>query len=378
MKRLFSWIKARYDAAVQWWGERSWILGGLQDAHLDIDKATREEIVRKHRYFVANNPIVNRIRELKIQFAVGPSGLQCVPNSSDEAWNEAKSENFKDWSREPEVNSSLPLEQCESVWEGMLFESGEIFVHLTEKQVGNRKIPAIETIESHRCATPPEKLDEEGKTIIDGVAIDSNGAETGFYIRDAFNKKKYSFIPRDEMIHKFKVLRPGQRRGLPDGFSSLNKLHDYVDLHNLEMKAAKAASRITNVVTNAAGEVPSAARLRRQLLNIGSVDQNNNSITKQASDYYEITQGGDTVYLKKGEDVKQFASNRPSVATQDYWDLNVAEICCGYNVPKLLVMPFSLQGTVTRADLDIATGAFRRDFEIIASIVREIYEWQTL
>jgi hypothetical protein len=57
--------------------------------------------------------------------------------------------------------------------------------------------------------------------------------------------------------------------------------------------------------------------------------------------------------------------------------LKVSEICAGYNVPKLLVFPFSLQGTVTRADLDVCANAFRSDFEIIASIVREIYEWQT-
>ena len=46
-------------------------------------------------------------------------------------------------------------------------------------------------------------------------------------------------------------------------------------------------------------------------------------------------------------------------------------------MPKLLVFPFSLQGTVTRADLDVCANAFRADFEIIASIVREIYEWQS-
>ena len=41
------------------------------------------------------------------------------------------------------------------------------------------------------------------------------------------------------------------------------------------------------------------------------------------------------------------------------------------------MFPFSLQGTVTRADLDVCANAFRGDFELIAGIVREVYEWQT-
>jgi hypothetical protein len=33
--------------------------------------------------------------------------------------------------------------------------------------------------------------------------------------------------------------------------------------------------------------------------------------------------------------------DRPSVATQDYWDLHYTMICIGYEVPKMLVMPLS-------------------------------------
>jgi hypothetical protein len=69
---------------------------------------------------------------------------------------------------------------------------------------------------------------------------------------------------------------------------------------------------------------------------------------------------------------------RPTVATQAYWDLHYTLICIGYNVPKILVMPYSLQGTVTRADLDICSFGFGREhFEIIAELLKEVYEWQT-
>src|SRR5208282_4757457 len=52
-------------------------------------------------------------------------------------------------------------------------------------------------------------------------------------------------------------------------------------------------------------------------------------------------------------------------------------ICVGYNVPKMLVMPYSQQGgTVTRADLDICTAAFREDFELVRELCECVYAWQ--
>jgi hypothetical protein len=63
------------------------------------------------------------------------------------------------------------------------------------------------------------------------------------------------------------------------------------------------------------------------------------------------------------------------VAQQEYWDFLLNQICMGLNVPRLLVAPYSLQGTVTRADLAVARDAFRRDFELVACVLRRIYEW---
>jgi heme oxygenase len=77
----------------------------------------------------------------------------------------------------------------------------------------------------------------------------------------------------------------------------------------------------------------------------------------------------------RGDKLENFMVERPTVAQQEYWDFLLAQICMGYNVPRLLVAPYSLQGTVTRADLAVARDAFRRDFELVAAVLQEIYEW---
>lgn len=366
-------ITARFEAAYQRWGERSWLPSSVQDAHLDVDKATRVELVRRHRYWVKNNPIVNRIRSLFIQFSVGVEGLQCTPNASDENWNLARATGYELWSQHPEINTDLTMGQLHVQWAGALFDDGEIFI----LKISDRGRPMIQTIAAGRVETPKDKRSEEGKTIFDGIRCDALGRKISYFIRSGMDKTEpYVEYPAAAVIHVYKSRFPGQLRGIPEGFTGMNILHDMDDLHLLEMKAAKAAARITNVVTNAAGEFDPAT-LRRSKINIQSQDSAGNPTQKTVPEFYNVTLGGDTLALKVGEDIKQFCPTRPTVVTQQYWDLLTSLVCCGYNVPKLLVMPYSLQGTVTRADLDVCTNAFRSNFEIVKQAVRLIYEWQT-
>jgi hypothetical protein len=144
----------------------------------------------------------------------------------------------------------------------------------------------------------------------------------------------------------------------------------------LEMQAAKLAASIGNVEINPTGELDVSA-LRRSKLKIATTGPTGNAITKDGDQFYKVTMGTNNIALKVGDSLQQFMINRPTVATQGYWDLLISQVCCAYNVPKLLVVPYSLQGTVTRADLDVCANAFRTNFEIVRCVVEEVYEWHT-
>ncbi len=377
----FRKVFGRYEAALQsYFGERSWLWQALQDARLDIDAATRTELQRKHRYWVANSAIVQRIRSIFIQFSVGTSGLAIVPNSSDENWNHSRAGSWERWGRTAELTQRITFPQLTLQWAGMLFDDGEIFIH---KVADARNTPRLETIEAHRVQTPPKnKLPAAygSVPIVDGIELDLNGYPTAYWVSKQdinTNDQTWSRIPAVDMIHKFKVRRPNQYRGIPEGFSGMNVLHDYDDLHKMEMQAAKLASSIGNVHTNPTGEIDTTAT-RRSRIGLASQNSSGAAVTKNADQFYSVRVGAQDIALRAGDSVKNFQIDRPSIATQNYWDTLHTIICCAYNVPKLLVMPYSLQGTVTRADLDVCAGAFRANFEIIAEAIREIYEWQTI
>lgn len=386
---------ARYESAIQRWGERSLVGQALQSARIDVDTFTRQELQRRHRYWVANSPLVNRIRNLFIQFSVGVSGLQVIPNAGgDEAepgsedWNHARQDSFNRWARSPNVDCKLTLGQSCVLWAGGLFDDGEVFIQLSGPK------PRLRTIEAHRVRSPAKYREYEGKTIIDGIRIDAVGMPTGYFVQDETDASPYTSPTTSEsfteikaydpakpleggIIHIFKVRRPGQMRGIPEGFSGMNTLHDYEDLHLMEMQVAKQAAAIGTVETNPTGELDSAAT-RRLKLSVGTQSASGALVTKNADQFYQVSIGSQKVALKAGDSLKQFQVDRPSIATQNYWDLLISEICCSYNVPKLLVVPYSLQGTVTRADLDICANAFRSNFEILAWAMQQIYEWQSV
>jgi hypothetical protein len=399
-RKLFGGIQARLESGWQQWGARRWLQTTYQDARLEIDFAAVRETCRKHLDLVENVPIVQKIRNLKLQFAVGVGGLKVIPNANDssmkedelEAWNEAYAENWEGWCRSPELGSNLSFGELTLQWEGMLFDVGNVLIHKTRDENGN---PKIQTIDFLRLQTPPTLANEEGKTIIQGIKLTKikvrnrgsdgkivtrevvTGKPASYFIRDEFDTSLFMEIPAAEIVHKYRALRPGMMVGIPEAFSVINKIIDYTDLHMLEMGAAKLAGKIANVHKTPSGEFDTLTARRTAMKLQTQPAGSGTQVTKNYGEWWEVSIGSEDYAIPVGSDIKNFQVTRPTVAQQEHWGLIVSEICAGYNVPKLLVFPFSLQGTVTRADLDVCANAFRADFEIIRSIVQEIYEWRT-
>lgn len=381
LNKVIAWAKGigrailnRYESAWQRWGERSWLPQTYQDARLDADASTRIELQRRSRYWVKNSDTVQRIRSLHVQFGVGTNGLQVVPNSDDETWNHAKQHNWEAWGRAPALDNDLSLGEHCLLWAGQLFDDGEFLIHKTWDTSSGKRVPAIRTYAANRCGTPPKYSKEEGKTIFDGKKLDKFGKPVLYYIRD--DAGDYTPIPADEIIHKYKMREPGMVRGIPEGFSVLNILHDFEDLHMLEMQAAKLAAELAVVETNATGEFDSTAT-RRSRVNVSTPNVASQTVLKNADSIYRLMIGAKRYALRAGDSIKNFQVDRPSIVQQEYWLFLAGRICNGYNVPRLLVFPYSLQGTVVRMDVDVCGGAFRANFEVIASALRELYAWQT-
>jgi lambda family phage portal protein len=380
----------RYEGGQRWGTGRSHVPSEPpQDARFDANAETRLEIVRKARYFERNNALVNRLADLFEQFTVGAGGLQFVPSSSDEEWNQNAQAWWDEWCRVCDLTSLQSFGTIQSLVARSWFIDGEIFLLKTQgkelKPAAGEPLrrPRLQLIEAHRVETPSAMAAQEGRTIIDGIEIDAVGRPVAYWVRNqnlttifdvAQSDAKYRRVPAEEIIHVFEPSRPGQYRGLPFLYPVINDLHDLDDLQMLEMGAAKEAAATSNVIMNAAGEIDPAQARRERL-----------SQTTQKSDGTEVTEyrlkqikqvlGSRTIALKTGEKMEQFRSERPSVAVREYWDYLTSKICAGTGITKMLVFPWSIQGTVARADLDVANAYFRSRSSVLICAFTAIYEW---
>jgi hypothetical protein len=402
--KLFSAVKkfaqARFEAAYTNWGARRWLMTSYQPARFEVDFNTSMEVARKAIYFFQNNPVMRRIEWLKVQYAVGVDGLQVIPDASDsamdakavESWTAARQLRWNKFCKSPDISNNLEMGTLTKLWEYQNNRTGNIIVIKTTDEKGQL---AIQSVDRLRLKTPSMFASEEGKTVCQGIRLRqmvvpvieivdgkrqkimrtvTTGKPALYYIEDEFESNKFAEVDAENVIHKFEAFMPGQMVGLPDCHSVINVVHDFEDLMIMEMGAAKLASKIATVENNRTGE-KSGNTARTSRLNITGVNAAGAATSKSALYDYNVTVGAQEIGLLHGDTLKNFMIDRPTVVQQGYWDFLLNQICMGCNVPRLLVAPYSLQGTVTRADLAVARDAFRRDFELVASVLREIYEW---
>ena len=177
-------VQNRFEAAFHGWGQRRWIFSAYQDARFEVNFGQSMEICRKHLDLVQNTPLVQRIRNLKIQFGVGVDGLMVIPNASDpsmdkttlQAWNCSRAQSWEAWAKRPDLGSNMTLAELTIQWEGMLFDVGNVIIRKTKDAYGR---PAIQTIDRLRLQTPPDcaallsryLLDEPAALVRDGGVI---------------------------------------------------------------------------------------------------------------------------------------------------------------------------------------------------------------
>jgi capsid protein len=370
---LWQRIKAWFEGARQS-PARGIICSPVQSARFDATAATRTILVGKSRYFEQNNAIQNRLADIFESYTVG-SGLVVNPASSSPEWNEKAKAWWDEWCLYPDLTSRQTFASLQALAARSWFVDGEIFCLKTR---GEKGFARIQMFEGHLVGTPPDLRDQEGLTIVDGCQLDQRTRRPiGYYVaeEDPRGKKSYGSPKSWENVwHIFEPSRPGQYRGLPFCYPVINDLQDLDELQMLEMVACKDAAEKTNVVNNESGEVPD-----EELLSQGSTVTNETpggaSATVDRARYVHDALGGRTVYLRNNEKLTQHVSQRPNVATKDYWRFMTEKVCIGQGVPYCLAFPETMQGTVYRGALDMANAWFRSRSAVIGSWSVDVYKY---
>lgn len=364
-------LRNRYEG-VQRSTERSRITAPVQHVRLDITRFTRIELVRKSRYFEKNSELYNKLADVWEQYTVG-TGLQFFPTSSDTNWNPIAALTWESWKPMADVSSRFGFDNLQGVISRATFIDGEVFLLLTRDLSSNR--PRFQLIEGNFCETPPQQQGREGKSIVDGVEVDPNGRPVGYWFQMDTNSFRY--FDAWQVIHIFEPSRPGQVRGIPYIACAINTLHDMDDLALLEMRHAKVVAQNSLIVKTANGDLPANMRANyvSEKFGNGQVASAPGVTDEQRREFYQSGTGARVNVAMHGDDISEFVSDRPSVATREYWRILAEKVCAGVGIPYILVYPDSMQGTVYRGALDCANAFFRSKSSVFATHFQRLYEF---
>lgn len=303
-------VQGRFEAAY-WNTLRSYLPGYIQGARQDIDSMSREEILRRVRYFEKNSNVMQKALSILGVNVIG-SGIRPTPSTDDEGWNEAACEWWSAFVDTADVTGRLSLYEMQDVVFRAQNVDGDHGVELT-LNASNR--PGIRLIEAHRITSAGMNQDHPLGKFVDGILIDGNGRPLIYAVADEFDQRVISQVLASRFVHFFTQRRAGQYRGVSLFHSAILDLHDLDDLQKFEMKAAKDAAAISKIVETAAGSATvDGAGIGRSLQAVSTPSPG------QKAEYYRSALGGETIYTFPGDKYQQFMNDRPSAATSGFWD----------------------------------------------------------
>lgn len=357
-------VKAHYEGATTA-RIRSAVPGTNRSVHLDLNRLTRRELMRKSRYFYKNSPFVRGLIERLVTYVVG-TGLVPIPETSSEPFNTKAMEEWMEWCKRCDLQNNHHMATLQGViFRGQLIDGD----HFTLNTHGRSGRPRIQLIESHQIGADYD----HGDRLIEGVELDEYGRPVVYRYRNEtpvhwIADPGFDSIDAEDLIAHFTPLRAGQVRGEPILSSAVNTVHDVDDILALEKAAVKDASSKTDVIKTIDGE-----------LNRAQGDYIGSSLKTSTGDdlekYYTSIFSPEAKVLRQGDDYKPYIPQRPSNAWQGFMDFLAQTVCLSIGMPASVLLQMKVGGADTRRDLAVAQRVIERYQQALSQQLQRVYNY---
>lgn len=354
----------------------------------DTDILTDLQTLRdRSRWLSRNSPLGGGAINTTVTNVVG-GGLKLqaridrdVLNLSDEqadAWEATTEREFALFAKHCDAMRVLGFGRMQEVAFRSALESGDVFAVLP--YIAKPDSPyglSVQLIEADRVTNPENKPD--GKAIAGGVERDHYGAPISYYIQNTHPGETYAMGAKTEwtrvrafgdasgrrqVIHLFKVIRPGQVRGVPFLAPVIRELKQISRYTDAELMAAVISGMLTVFIKSDGGDSPMAPMTPTEETGAATGDS-------------DIKLGnGAVVGLAQGEDVSIVNPSRPNANFDPFFEAIVKQIGLSLEIPKeVLVKHFTASYSAARAALLEAWKFFRNRRDWLAeSFCQPIYE----
>lgn len=326
---------------------------------------------------------------LMMQSRVDQEALGLAPEEA-EKWQRLVEREWRLWCQSKDCDSRRTCDFYELQALAILSEmmSGDVFVFLPylERKGAPYRL-AVQMVEADWISNPNLVMDT--LTIAGGVEVDANGAPVAYHLqtlpRDTYihtlalqTVTKWKRIPafgadsgRRNVLHLYRVDRPGQRRGVPFLAPVIEQLKNITRLSESELTAAVVSSFFTAFIK----DVPAGQLGSGFIPGDTVVDEN----SPEAEKLYEMGPAS-IVSLDKGKDITFADPKRPNGAFEPFFVAIVKQVGSALEIPfEQLMQHFTASYSASRGAL-LEAWKFYKTYRhrLVRNFCQPVYEaWLT-
>lgn len=342
------------------------------DSRKEINPVERRELIKKSRSLRNNLGLARRIINGTARYSIG-KGLVPSAATSDSKFNQAADAYFDRWAMSTRCDTSnrLNFYGMQRVILREMFTDGEVFA--VQARDRNKRCQ-LQLLKTERIGTG--RIPDLDSTMNDGIKTDSEDRPISYRIL-AYDRKtsleRHQDYSAEDVIHIFDPERIGQGHGLPWLYHGQNSALDILDTTALEKAAVKLHSYFAAAITTPTGKTPNGVRAKAA----EATGAAGTGATDDQRQYQNFMGGAAVPVLKKGEEIKFFTSDRPSVTFAGFIDFLVRDIALGFGVtPEFIWSVAGMGGANTRFILQDAEWFFEEIRQLLIDLFcQRVYSW---
>ena len=247
-------MTGKYESAAS--GRRLGVWGAsLSGPNAELDGSI-QTLRARSRDVIRNNPHASSAIESYVANIIG-TGIVPRWRIDDAALKERIQSLWLAWTQEADTSEKMDFYGLQSLVARAVMESGEVLVRFHPRRLNERlQVPfQLQVIEAdHLIVDRKENLNAH--TIEMGVEINQKGKRVAYHLhRNHPGERQLSVlesvrIPASDILHIYRVQRPGQIRGIPWLTNVLIRLHDLDQYEDAETVRKKTAAMFAAFVTS--------------------------------------------------------------------------------------------------------------------------------
>ena len=229
--------------------------------------ATSNELRVKSRDLVRRNAWANAGIEAFVANAVG-TGIKPQSMAQDESFRVAVQALWRDWTEEADATGQTDFYGLQSLAARAMCEGGECFIRLRPRRPEDRlTVPLqLQLLEAEHLPLTLNTELPSGNVVRSGIEFDAMGRRVAYHLYRSHPEdgrlspmsgqggQDTVRVPAAEIMHLYRVLRPGQIRGEPWLARALVKLNELDQYDDAELVRKKTAAMFAGFITRLAPE----------------------------------------------------------------------------------------------------------------------------